>query len=144
MKKGTREASSNMDKASLLNEVFSQNVNNTVPPLSELDCQCFIAVILNHHCMSEDILCTEQEIFILTNGLDTNKASGPDRISVRMLKGTAISIAQILTELYNLPITSGKVPSKWKISSVVPIPKSSANIDNPSNYRPISLNVKFN
>ena len=33
----------------------------------------------------------------------------------------------------------GKVPSKWKISSVVPIPKSSANIDNPLNYGPISL-----
>ena len=73
------------------------------------------------------------------NGLDTNKASGPDGISVRMLKGTAIFITQILMELYNLSITSGKVPSKWKISSVVPVPKSSANIDNPSNYRPISL-----
>ena len=56
-----------------------------------------------------------------------------------MLKGTAISIAPILTELFNLSITSRKVPSKWKISSVVPIPKSSANVDNPSNYRPISL-----
>ena len=87
----------------------------------------------------EGLLCTEQEIFNLINGLDTNKASGPDGISVRMLKGTAISIAPILTELFNLSITSGKVPSKWKISSAVSIPKSSANVDNPSNYRPISL-----
>ena len=93
LKNGTREASSNMDKASLLNKVFSQNFNNTIPPLSELDCQCFIADPSSP--LSADILCTEQEIFNLINGLDTNKASGPDGISVRMLKGTAISIILI-------------------------------------------------
>ena len=56
-----------------------------------------------------------------------------------MLKGTAISIAPVLTELFNLSLTCGRIPSKWKLSSVVPIPKSSGNADNPSNYRPISL-----
>ena len=57
LKNGTREASSNMDKASLLNKVFSQNFNNTIPPLSELDCQCFIADSSSP--LSVDILCTE-------------------------------------------------------------------------------------
>ena len=127
-----QEKPSNMDKPSLLNKVFSQNFNHTIPPLSELDCECFFAVPSSP--LSADILCTEQEIFNLINGLNTNKASGPDGISVRMFNGTTISIAPILMELFNLSITSGKVPSKWKISSVVPIPKSSANVDNPSNY----------
>ena len=116
------EASSNIDKASLFSEVFSKNLNNTIPPLSESDRQCFIADPSS--LPPEDILRTKQEIFNLLNALETNKASGPDGISGKMLKGTAISIAPFLTELFNLSITSGRIPSKWKLSSVVPIPKS--------------------
>ena len=56
-----------------------------------------------------------------------------------MPNGTAVSITPALTELFNLSITSGSIPQKWKLSSVVPTPKSSANADNPSNYRPIYL-----
>ena len=137
LKNGATEASSNTDKASLLNEIFSKNFNDALPPLSELDCQCFLADPSSPP--PEDILCTEQEIFNLLIALDTNKASGPDRISGKMLKGTAVSIAPVLTELFNLSLTCGIIPSKWKLSSVVPIPKSSGNADNPSNYRPISL-----
>ena len=43
LKNGATETSSNTDKASLLNEVFFKNFNNTFPPLSEFDQQCFIA-----------------------------------------------------------------------------------------------------
>ena len=92
LKNGTREASSNMDKASLLNKVFSVNFNNTIPPLSELDCQSFIADPSSP--LSADILCTEKDIINLINGLDTNKASGPDGISVRMLKGLLFPLHQ--------------------------------------------------
>ena len=72
--------------------------------------QCFIA---DPKSAPEDILCTEQEMFNLLNALDTNKASGPDGISGRMLKGTAVaSITTALTKLFNLLITSGSVPHK--------------------------------
>jgi len=37
LKNGATEASSNTDKASLLNEIFSKNFNDALPPLSELD-----------------------------------------------------------------------------------------------------------
>ena len=56
-----------------------------------------------------------------------------------MLKGTAQSIASSLTMLFNMSIRSGRVPKMWKVSSVVPIPKTATSTDNPSNYRPISL-----
>ena len=70
--------------------------------------------------------------------LDTSKANGSDGISARMLKGTAHSITPVLTHLFNMSIESGIFPDKWKLSSVVPIPKSSDH-SNLSNYRPISL-----
>jgi len=55
-----------------------------------------------------------------------------------MLKYTAASIAPSVTKLFNLSIKTGQVPTAWKMSSVVPIPKSSVQ-DSPRNYRPISL-----
>ncbi len=70
--------------------------------------------------------------------LDPTKASGRDGISAKMLKSTAYSIAPSLTKLFNLSLTTGSLPSAWKKSSVVPIPKNH-NISDPSNYRPISL-----
>ena len=55
-----------------------------------------------------------------------------------MLKSTAHSIAPSLTKLFNISISLGHFPQCWKMSSVVPIPKSS-NHKEASNYRPISL-----
>ena len=55
-----------------------------------------------------------------------------------MLKSTAHSIVSSVTTLFNMSIASGTVPSGWKTSAVVPIPKGSDST-NVSNYRPISL-----
>ena len=55
-----------------------------------------------------------------------------------MLKQTAVSIAPGITKLMNTSIRSGKLPTAWKISSVVPVPKGS-NHTSVNNYRPISL-----
>ena len=55
--------------------------------------------------------------------LDTSKATGPDGISAKMFKGTALSITPVLMHLFSMSIQSGIFPEKWKLSSVVPIPK---------------------
>ena len=52
-----------------------------------------------------------------------------------MLKGTALSITPVLTRLFNMSIEHGIFPEKWKLSSVVPIPK----VGDHTKYRPISL-----
>ena len=86
----------------------------------------------------EDLLCTTEEVVSYIQALDANKASGPDGISTRMLKNTALSIAPSLAKLFNITFQLGRFPTCWKISSVVPIPKSSKHKE-VSNYRPISL-----
>ena len=43
-----------------------------------------------------------------------------------------------VTSLLNLSLRSGRIPTEWKESSVVPIPKTSS-ATSPNNYRPISL-----
>ena len=55
-----------------------------------------------------------------------------------MLKSTVYSIAPGITKLFNKSIMSGRLPSDWKPSSVIPVPKGDDNL-NVANYRPISL-----
>ena len=55
-----------------------------------------------------------------------------------MLKATTVSIAAPVPNYLIYLISSGTFPTKWKLSSVVPIPKSSDK-GSPKNYRPISL-----
>ena len=47
----------------------------------------------------KELHCSEQEVYELLTNLDHNKASGPDGISARMLKGTATSIGPVLCSL---------------------------------------------
>ena len=114
----------------MLNELFSRNF---IPRLSESDGQSFSADL-----SSPSEALHEEEVFNFLIALDTT--SGPDGISGKMFKATAGStgIAPVLSELFDLSITSGSIPQKWKLSSVVLIPKSSNIADNPLKYRPIS------
>ena len=47
----------------------------------------------------EELLCTEEEVL---QTIDISKSSGPDRVSGRMLKAAAVSIAAPVTKLFNL------------------------------------------
>ena len=76
---------------------------------------------------------------LLGNAVDTSKASGTDGVSSQMLKSTAHSIAPSLTKLLNVSITTGKIPGKWKLPAVVPIPKTLGGSSDRREYRPISL-----
>ena len=62
-----------------------------------------------------------------------------DKISVRMIRGTDPSTAPVLAQIFNTSIKTGKIPSVWKASYTVPIPKGTNSSTDPSGYRPISL-----
>lgn len=125
--------SEDMGKANMLNAFFSTCFNTSDPPLSEHDQNPYAT----NECPAE-LLCTVEQVQCLLGSLDTTKATGPDGVSATMLKHTALFIAPSVTKLFNLSISSGQVPTDWKRSTVVPIPKSSDR-SSPTNYRPISL-----
>ena len=112
---------SDCDKADILNKYFSGCFNLSIPPFSSLP---------------PTYLCTQSQVLSLIANLPLDSASGPDFILTRMLKHTAHSI---VTHIFNLSLSLGRVPSDWKNSFIVTIPKSSSNTSDPSNYRPISL-----
>ena len=79
-----------------------------------------------------------EEISYMLPNLSTEKATGPDEISARMLTECSNEIAPSLTTLLNKSLTLSKVPQEWKEANVVPVPKK-GDVDLISNYRPISL-----
>ena len=113
LQQNNQAASSNIDKANLLND-FSC-FNHQQPPLTKSDLDKF--PVDPDQC-PDDFLCHEYNIVELLSSLDINKASGPDNISAHMLKATAHSIAPSVTKLFNICIRNGTLLSMWKCTMV--------------------------
>ena len=71
--------------------------------------------------------------------LKTKKAIGWDKISARLLKNFAHTIALFVTKLLNLSIKTGKFPKLWKCSKIITALFKSVDWTNASNYQPISI-----
>ena len=130
---GNIVATTNLEKACLLNVTFTNCLNHSLPELNVAD----LPEAVPHEC-PDNLMCTEDEVYELLCSLDPTKANGHDDISTRMLKETALSITPAVTQLFNISIRLGELPEEWKIARVTPIPKSHDH-SVPGNYRPISL-----
>ena len=71
--------------------------------------------------------------------LKTGKATGPDAIPVWVLKDFAHILSGPLTAIFNSSLRQGVVPSSWKSSYVVPLPKQRPPKSIAKDLRPISL-----
>ena len=70
--------------------------------------------------------------------LRSDKFTGADKISVRLLKAAAPAITMSVTTLINKSIVSGKCPTLWKLAKITPIYKKGST-ENKGNYRPKSV-----
>ena len=77
------------------------------------------------------------DVYKVLSSLDVNKAIGPDAISPRILKECAAELAPSISQLFNLSLDHGKLPSVWKSANVVPIHKYGERTL-AENYRPVS------
>ena len=75
---------------------------------------------------------------VITN-LDLSKTSGPDCISVVVLKKCEPELSYILAELFNMCLKESCFPDCWNVSSVVPVFKNVGERSTAKNYRPVSL-----
>ena len=82
-----------------------------------------------------------QEILLIIDSLDSNKASGPNSIPTDVLKLIKNNICYPLKEIINLSFATGIYPTKLK---VIPIFKNKGDPLLISNYRPISLLSNLN
>ena len=71
--------------------------------------------------------------------LNVWKASGLDGLSNLVLKECRTAIAEPLTYVFNLSLSSGKFPAVWKKAAVQPVFKRKGDRCDASSYRPIAL-----
>ena len=81
---------------------------------------------------------TEAEVYDILADLDPTKAMGCDNIHPIVLKYCSDFLASPLALLFNLSISTGCIPTEWKIHRIRPIHKG-GDQQNVANYRPISL-----
>ena len=78
------------------------------------------------------------KVLNLLNSLSKSKATGLDKISGKILKAAASSIASSLTYIFNHALISSHFPSEWKVARLLPLfKKGPRNLA--ENYRPISI-----
>ena len=92
-----------------------------------------------------DVNCTfkfktvyESDVLKLISSIPNGKATGIDNIQVRILKMSAPAIANSLSHLFNMSLSSGQFPSDWKLARITPLFKK-GNKTEPGNYRPVSV-----
>ena len=136
--RGATSAHTPADQAALFNAQFT----SCFTPRSSMDLTSILAA--GSASVEDDIphlssaSCSSMDVAQIITKLRYDVASGPDGILSPMLKGTSTSISLPLSNLFNASFNSGLIPSEWKSSRVVPIPKS-GDTSEVANYRPISL-----
>ena len=122
------------DKATAFNDHFATQSHLSVPP--------------NHTLTTHNrgpvptlstIVTTPQEVLKILNSLDPNKSCGPDHLPAKIIKLSAIIIAEPVSELFNKSFRLGIFPEMWKEANIHPIFKKKGSQSDPTNYRPISL-----
>ena len=72
-------------------------------------------------------------------GYSNSKAFGPDSLTIFHLKHLGPLALNFLAALYNDSITNSYLPSIWKMSTVIPLPKPGKDSSQGKSFHPISL-----
>ncbi|KAK1806255.1 hypothetical protein P4O66_000131 [Electrophorus voltai] len=85
------------------------------------------------------LIITESDVRRVFKRVNTRKAMGPDGICGRVLKACADQLAPVFTDIFNLFLTLRIVPSSFKRSTIVPVPKKPRPSSDLNDYRPVAL-----
>ena len=79
------------------------------------------------------------EVEKVIRSLKNNKACGVDNVTNEFLKNTSPEILHVMTELFNMVLKSGQIPTDWCLGIIQPIYKNKGSTSDPDNYRGITL-----
>ena len=89
--------------------------------------------------LEEAELFTSDHVTSAINSCRSSRAYVSDSLSIFHLKNLGPLATEHLTALYNNSLKSCRLPSIWKTSLVIPIPKPGKDSSQGISYRPISL-----
>lgn len=81
----------------------------------------------------------KQVCSIIKYHVKIKKAPGPDNINGRMIIELPQEATRQLTQIFNAIVRIGYFPDKWKMSTIIMIPKPGKDLYHAESYRPISL-----
>ncbi|KAI8512804.1 hypothetical protein Bbelb_094430 [Branchiostoma belcheri] len=134
LKLGNNILDSPREKATALNDFF---VQQTDLPGRDDPSSAFVPPV-SPKTLLESLQVTVDEVRQQLLSLKVGKSCGPDDITPNLLRRVADSISRPLTHLFNMSLSLGQVPSRWKEANVTPIHKGGSR-HALNNYRPISL-----
>ncbi len=70
--------------------------------------------------------------------MNVRKAAGPDGITGRVLRSCADQLAGLFTSIFNESLATSVVPTSFKKSVIIPVPKNNKN-SCLNDYRPVAL-----
>src|SRR3989442_8717317 len=132
-----------LDIANILNQYFvnvGATLANNLPSVA-IDFKSFLGPSIQNSIFVDQI--TTTEVCNVIHSMAGGTAAGDDGFNLELVKSNAPIFALPLTYIYNLSLSTGIVPIRFKIAKVIPIFKKDDK-KTPSNYRPISLLSIFN
>ena len=85
------------------------------------------------------LVVSSDAVYLKLAALNTRKASGPDGVPSWLLKESADLLAPTITDILNSSFAECRLPTSWKSTDIVPIPKQKPIKDVNKHLRPISL-----
>lgn len=85
-----------------------------------------------------DITFEPSGIMKLIESIKLTSTAGVDGINSKVLKNTKQITSVILSCIFQQSLSSGVVPSDWKVGKIAAVPKKGSS-SSPTNYRPISV-----
>lgn len=81
---------------------------------------------------------SSEEVHEALRRINPHKAAGPDNIPGGALRACATELAEVLTSLFNLSISQSIVPTCFKTTTIVPLPKKRP-LTCLNDYRPVAF-----
>lgn len=128
---GSYIARGDQEKAELLADTFEQVFSI---PKDE----CCLQRQQSFPVMNDSFWCRREDILELLSKWPKSSSLTPDHIPLSFFQAVAEVIATPLEFIFNLSFMHAKVPRRWKMSYVTPLPKKPP-YDCPKNFRPVSI-----
>lgn len=82
---------------------------------------------------------TENEVFRAIRKLKKDKAPGYDNIVNEYIKSTKYILCHLYVKFLNRILDTGQIPEEWLVGVIIPLYKNKGSMDDPNNYRGITL-----
>ena len=122
--------------ANILQKQFTSVFSD--PSATDLSCDDIDVPHLRSPFTDEQLVFTQDDIIKAIDDIKPNAAPGPDGIPACMLKNCKEKLAKPIFLIWSRSITSGEIPSCYKVSYIAPLHKKGSHAL-PANYRPVSL-----